>query len=58
MAIAVPRAARVAAALEERGILVDHRPKVGLRLGPHFYNTAEEVDRAVLAVDDILAAGA
>lgn len=26
-----------------RGFVVDHRPGAGIRVGPHFYNTAEEV---------------
>ena len=30
--------------LSERQILCDFRPEVGLRLGPHFFNTAEELD--------------
>jgi selenocysteine lyase/cysteine desulfurase len=36
--------------LAERGIIVDHRPGF-VRVSPHFYNTAEEVDRCV----DVLA---
>lgn len=55
--IGVPDAERVCADLERREILVDHRPGVGLRFGPHFYNTEDEVDRAVQAVDAILAGG-
>jgi kynureninase len=33
---------RVHDALLERGFAVDHRPGVGIRVGPHFYNTADE----------------
>lgn len=43
--------------LAERQILCDFRPEVGLRLGPHFFNTAEELDHAVGAIEDILASG-
>jgi kynureninase len=43
--------------LAERQILCDFRPEVGLRLGPHFFNTAEELDYAVGQVEDILASG-
>jgi kynureninase len=43
--------------LAERQILCDFRPEVGLRLGPHFFNTEEELDFAVGQVEDILAAG-
>ena len=43
--------------LSERQILCDFRPEVGLRLGPHFFNTAEELDFAVGQIEDILASG-
>src|SRR3954470_21286064 len=43
--------------LSERQILCDFRPEVGLRLGPHFFNTAEELDHAVGQIEDILASG-
>ena len=35
-------AQRVHEELIERGFVIDHRPGVGIRVGPHFYNTAEE----------------
>jgi selenocysteine lyase/cysteine desulfurase len=41
--------------LARRGVHVDHRPGVGLRLGPHFYNTEDDVDRALAAIDEIVA---
>jgi kynureninase len=47
-------AAKIERALAERGILVDHRPGAGLRIAPHFYNTADEVDRCLDAIDEIL----
>lgn len=53
----VPEAERVQAALDARQILVDRRPGVGLRVGPHFYNTEAEIDVLVAAVDEILAGG-
>jgi len=34
-------------ALAERGILVDYRPGAGLRVSPHFYTLAEELQRFV-----------
>jgi kynureninase len=43
--------------LSERQILCDFRPEVGLRLGPHFFNTAEELDYTVGQIEDILASG-
>ena len=33
------------AALERRGILVDHRPGAGLRVSPHFYTRQDELRR-------------
>lgn len=32
------------------GILVDHRPGAGIRVGPHFFSTAEEIDRFLAAL--------
>jgi len=28
--------------LAARGFMVDYRPGAGLRIGPHFFNTADE----------------
>jgi len=33
---------------------VDYRPKAGIRLSPHFYNRAEEIDFAMEQIADIL----
>ena len=44
--------------LAERQILCDFRPDVGLRLGPHFFNTEEELDFAVSEVEDIVSSKA
>jgi kynureninase len=38
-----------------REILVDFRPKAGIRLSPHFYNTDEEIDFALAQIKEILA---
>jgi kynureninase len=43
--------------LAERQVLCDFRPDVGVRLGPHFYNTEEELDFAVGQIEDIVASG-
>ena len=40
--------------LLRRDVLVDFRPKAGVRFSPHFYNTMEEIDRALETVDQIL----
>jgi kynureninase len=47
----VPDAERVQAELLARRIIVDHRPGGGLRIGPHFYTTDEEIDRLVTTLD-------
>jgi len=44
--------------LAERQVLCDFRPEVGLRLGPHFFNTADELEFAIAQVEEILATGA
>jgi kynureninase len=41
--------------LKERGIIVDFRPGL-LRVSPHFYNTVEENERIVAALDELLRA--
>jgi selenocysteine lyase/cysteine desulfurase len=40
----------------QRDILVDYRPRAGIRVSPHFYNTEEECDRLLAAISEILAA--
>jgi kynureninase len=42
-----PDSKRVNRQLAERGVICDWRPDVGLRLGPHFYNTEDELRFAV-----------
>jgi kynureninase len=44
--------------LAERGVLCDFRPETGLRLGPHFFTTDEELGDAVAQISDILETGA
>lgn len=41
--------------LAAREILCDFRPDVGLRFGPHFFNTEEELDFAVSEMEGIVA---
>jgi kynureninase len=50
-----PRAAALSAMLLERQVLCDYRPGAGIRLAPHFYNTAEECDRAVRLLAELVA---
>ena len=54
VSIDMPNAQEVCAELLRRDILVDYRPKCGVRFSPHFYNTDEELAVAVNAVDEIL----
>jgi kynureninase len=44
--------------LSERGIICDFRPEIGLRLGPHFYNTDDELRDAVDQIRKIVETGA
>jgi kynureninase len=44
--------------LAERQILCDFRPDAGLRLGPHYYNTDDELRFAVDQITDIVETGA
>jgi kynureninase len=48
----------VHAVLEERGVLCDFRPDAGIRLGPHYYNTDQEIHFALEQIADIVASGA
>ena len=40
-----------------RGFLVDHRPGAGLRIGPHFFNTADECSAVIDEIARIVKAG-
>ena len=54
----MPDAPAVHAQLEAREIICDFRPDVGLRLGPHFFTTDEELELAVSAIREIVGRGA
>jgi len=43
----VPDGPQAARELERREILVDYRPRAGIRIAPHFYTTDEELDRTM-----------
>lgn len=49
-----PHAPEVCRELLAREILVDYRPKAGVRLSPHFYNRDEECDFAIEQMAEIL----
>jgi len=41
--------------LHRRGFVVDHRPGVGIRVSPHFYNSLDEALAVLEAMQDLLA---
>jgi kynureninase len=55
VAVDVPHSKQVCAELLKRDVLVDWRPGAGVRMSPHFYNTEQEIDSAVAAIEEILA---
>lgn len=55
VAFDVPDGLQVCEQLIAREILVDYRPKAGVRVSPHFYNTDDEMDRFFAATEEILA---
>ena len=52
-----PHAYEVSNELLARDIKIDFRPKAGIRIAPHFYNTDDEIRSAMLAIGEILADG-
>jgi len=58
VSIDCPHAFEVCRELLAREILVDFRPKAGVRVSPHFYNREEECDVALAQIEEILRTGA
>jgi kynureninase len=54
VSVECPHAYEVCRELLAREILVDYRPKAGVRLSPHFYNREEECDFALAQMEEIL----
>lgn len=54
VSIDMPHSQEVCQELLNREILVDWRPRAGVRMSPHFYTTDDELERAVGAVEEIL----
>jgi kynureninase len=54
VSIDMPNSTEVCDALLKRNVLVDWRPKAGVRMSPHFYTEDSELETAVLAVEEIL----
>jgi kynureninase len=58
VSVECPQAYEVCRELLAREILVDYRPKAGVRLSPHFYNREEECDFTLAQMEEILRTGA
>ncbi len=56
--VRVPDFPAVHAELEARAILCDFRPDAGIRLGPHFFSTDDEIRFAIAQIAEILETGA
>ena len=50
----VPFAGEVVRELAAREMLVDYRPGAGIRIGPHFFNTADEIEAVIREIKTIL----
>jgi len=55
VSIDMPNSKEVCAELLKRDVVVDWRPNAGVRMAPHFYNTDEELHRAIAVVEAVLA---
>ncbi len=58
VSVECPHAYEVCQELLAREILVDYRPKAGVRISPHFYNREEECDFTIAQMEEILKTGA
>jgi kynureninase len=58
VAVDVPHGELVAKELLARDVVVDYRPGAGIRIAPHFYNSADECTYALEQIDEILESGA
>jgi len=54
----VPEFAAVYRELMERQIICDFRPDAGIRLGPHYYNTDDELRHVIAQIGEIVETGA
>jgi len=58
VSVECPHANEVCRELLARDILVDYRPKAGVRISPHFYNREDECDFTHAQMEEILKTGA
>jgi kynureninase len=54
VSIDMPNSKEVCAELLKRDVLVDWRPKAGVRMSPHFYTADHELEAAIHVVEEIL----
>src|SRR4051812_21921163 len=54
VSIDTPNSKEVCAELLKRNVLVDWRPKAGVRMSPHFYTADHELESAINTVEEIL----
>jgi kynureninase len=54
VSIEMPNSKEVCAELLKRDVLVDWRPKAGVRMSPHFYTVDHELESAINTVEEIL----
>jgi kynureninase len=50
----VPNAQAVSQELLRRNVIIDYRSGAGIRMAPHFYNTDDDIDVAMDALNDIV----
>ncbi len=58
VSVECPHAHEVCRELLARDIVVDYRPKAGVRVSPHFYNREDECDFTLAQMEEILKTGA
>jgi kynureninase len=54
VSLGVADPARVQKELDRRNVLCDWRPGAGVRFGPHFYNSDEDVERGLAELSDVV----
>jgi kynureninase len=54
VSIDMPDSQEVSRELLRRKIMIDWRPKAGVRMAPHFYNTDDEIQTAIAGAEEIL----
>jgi len=58
VSVECPHSYEVCRELLARDLLVDYRPRAGVRISPHFYNREEECDFTLAQMEEILRTGA